>query len=411
MESVWTIIALLLKALLGEEEDPQAKTKPKEVPVVEQEEQVAAQQTKQTEVNLPESEGVSSNTEETLSEEEPAISEEEASEEEPKTVSDGRYEYEVPEEAPWWAPVIEGQIDAHTTVKGEEQEVSTIYGNGTTAMLDHPRNTQVDANGCYYVVSGDQYKPKIIKLCKGKADTVISLMDQPVAKRKGFFAVSGLAVINGRIFVSDIDTLYEVKNGHLTEVDPRIRGWMGENRFQDIFRMQPYKGWIYFLMKSKSMEWIIARYHPEKKVIEEVIDRTVYPSPYNFRVVNENEILITTKGGYLIRETIFPRNTTTIIDMGDPGCMILDAWIAKDNDLYFVVMRDQAEQIVYRTPKGGTPDDWEVIAGSRRGYRDGYKDEVEMDWATDFVWDGSGYVFSDMGNHAIRKLWLSDAPK
>lgn len=38
------------------------------------------------------------------------------------------------------------------------------------------------------------------------------------------------------------------------------------------------------------------------------------------------------------------------------------------------------------------------------------KDQAEMDYATDFVWDGDGYVFADRDNSVIRKLWMDIPP-
>jgi hypothetical protein len=98
------------------------------------------------------------------------------------------------------------------------------------------------------------------------------------------------------------------------------------------------------------------------------------------------------------------------IDTGDRNDNIYDVWIGKDGAMYYSSMENQVYNYIYRNPKGNGLDDLELVAGGRRGFVDGVKDEVELDQATDFVWDGSGYLFGDIGNNSIRKLWMDVGP-
>ena len=91
--------------------------------------------------------------------------------------------------------------------------------------------------------------------------------------------------------------------------------------------------------------------------------------------------------------------------------LVLEILILEYMSMYYSVMEDKMYNYIYRNPQGSQLDNLQLVAGNRRGFVDGVRDEVEMDMAIDFIWDGSGYIFADMNNHTIRKLWMDVVPK
>jgi hypothetical protein len=140
------------------------------------------------------------------------------------------------------------------------------------------------------------------------------------------------------------------------------------------------------------------------------LDTHNYPSPNNF-YVDDQGILVSCQNGVVQYERFFPRESIEVIETNTGT--FSDAWVTQDGYLISVQAKDRTQWVINKRPRNesiGDINSSELIAGGRRGYVDGLLDQVEMDGATDFVWDGSGYVFADKDNHAIRKLWLDEAP-
>lgn len=351
----------------------------------------------------------------TTNKEETSVGEEEEPKKEKKKVSDGKFEYEVPESAPWWSPVSGGDIDSKNIQKGENGQVSTIVGNGTQGQsarqLDTPRQLAVSPNKQVYFIDGSSQDAKIRKFDGKKNVTVVDLMQSQIVKREGEFMSTGLNFIGNTLYVSDINNLYKVTDGRINSVGPAIKDYMEKHNFAYIFRTEKYKNYIYLMLESKSYQFSIIRYNVNTGKIEQVVEQNTYPDPYNFYVNGENEIFIACSTGYIVWEQLHPRQTIDAFVHADPSATSMaDVWIGKDDDMYMMAWEEGVKNILYRDPKGGAEDEVHMVMGDRRGFVDGYQDEVEMDGATDFVWDGSGYVFADTNNHAIRKLWYNVGP-
>ena len=335
-------------------------------------------------------------------------------EEKPQRVTDGKVEYAVPEDAPWWAPVLGGDIDSESVQKGAEGQVSTIWGNGTQGQtertMDHPRDIQLDSKGNIYFVDGSQNTAKL-RMFDGKQNkTIVDLVNNKVTRRDGFFAAAGLAIIHDNVYISSSEDIYQVEDGRITQLTPRIQNYMKEKRLENIYRIEKYKDYIYIMFLNKSRQYNIARYDTNGGAVEQVIETGPMPSPFSFYVHGDNEIFIATELGYIVWETLFPRQTKVAFEDSDPNTQISDVWIGENDDMYYAAWEDQTNAIIYDNPVGIDVNDIRIVAGDRRGFVDGFKDEVEMDKPLDFVWDGTGYIFADMGNHSIRKLWTDIGP-
>lgn len=333
---------------------------------------------------------------------------------EPETVSDGQFEYEVPESAPWWAPVLGGSTISESTQEGQEGQVSTVWGNGTQGQneryMDNPRDIQVDSKGLIYFVDGSQNTAKL-RVFDGKQNkTVVDLVDNKISRREGHFATAGMVVIHDNVYVCSTEDLFSVRDGRITQLTPKIKAYIDSMNLSHIYRIEKYKDYIYLMFMNKSNQYHIARYNINGGAVEQVIETKPMPSPYNFYVHGENEIFIATTTGYIVWEILFPRETRTAWEDGDVKTEIADVWIGSNDSMYMVAWEDQSSHIIYENPVGVDAGGVIPFAGSRRGFTDGFNDEVELDYPIDFVWDGTGYLFADMGNHSIRKLWTSIAP-
>lgn len=336
-------------------------------------------------------------------------------EEEPRTVTDGKFEYPVREDFPEWAPVLGNDTISETVTKGVSGQISTIWGNGIQGQnernMDHPRSLQLDSKGNIYFVDGDQRTAKLRMFDGSKNRTIVDLVDNRLMDGVGHFFSAGLAIIHDNVYISSTEDIYMVKDNRITQLDLKIRDWMKKNRFERIYRMEGHGDYLYMMVQSKSYYYAFVRYNVRTKEMELVLDENTYPAPYNFYIYGDNDIFITTENGYIVWEQIFPRQTKNGLNTGDRMDRVLDMWIGEDMSMYYSVMEDKMYNYIYRNPQGSQLDNLQLVAGNRRGFVDGVRDEVEMDMAIDFIWDGSGYIFADMNNHTIRKLWMDVAPK
>lgn len=335
----------------------------------------------------------------------------EQTEEASKRVSDGKFEYDVPEDAPWWNVVRDNDTEANVQEHGVDGEITTIWGTGTRGQgeitMDNPRKLQMDGEGNIYFIDGDSKNLKLRKFNGHKNETVIDLSNDEVSDRWGQFYASGLAYVNNTLYLGSNKDVYEVVNGHLEIADKKIGDWMDQHRYGAIYRIEPSGDYIYMLLVSKSYYYTMVRYNTQTREIEELINQQTYPDPYNFSVYNGGaEFFLATDNGYVIWEKLFPRETIAAVDMADPEAKVLDVWTDSKGSLYYSVVEDRVYSRIYKNPIG--PDNIELVAGDRRGYKDAIQAGAEMDHATDFIWDGSGWIFADQGNHSIRKLWMRE---
>lgn len=326
--------------------------------------------------------------------------------------TDGKFEYNQPIEG--WNPVIGTDAISETTQKGKDDQVSTVWGNGSQGQnersMDHPRDVQLDSKGNIYFIDGSQKTAKI-RMFNGKKNvTVMDLVNNKVSDNDGYFFTSGLAIIHDNVYVSNEKDVFKIENGHMSQLDLKISEWMKENRYENIYRMKGHGNYLYMMVQNKSYYYAFIRYNVQTRGIEEVLPNNTYPTPYNFFIYGNNDIFVTTSNGYIVWEQLYPRQTKKGLDTGDRNDNVYDMWIGKDGSMYYSVMENQTYNKIYKNPKGHELDDLELVAGGRRGFVDGIKDEVEVDQATDFIWDGTGYIFADIDNNSIRKLWLNVGP-
>jgi hypothetical protein len=323
--------------------------------------------------------------------------------------------YQAPEDAPWMTPVAGSDAISETAEKGQEGQVTTIWGNGTQGQtersMDHPRALAVDSKHNIYFVDGSQSSAKL-RVFDGKQNkTVVDLIENKITRRNGYFLSTGLVIIHDNVYISNNEDVFLVKDGRITQYTPRIKSYMDNKRLSDIFRMEKHGNYIYIMFMNKSREFNIARYDTTKDgAVEEIIPTKPMPSPYNFYVHGDNEIFIASNIGYVVWEILFPRETRVAWEFGDPKTTVSDIWIGKDDGLYMVAWENQVKAVVYDNPIGIDSDALKTVIGSRRGFVDGFNDEVEMDYPTDFIYDGTGFLFADMGNNCIRKYWTDNGP-
>lgn len=334
-----------------------------------------------------------------------------------ETVSDGKFEYPVKEDYPGWAPVLGNDTISEQVTDGLYGQVSTIWGNGIKGQnelhMDHPRKLQIDSKDNIYFVDGNQKTAKLRMFDGEKNTTVVDLVQNRLMDGVGHFYVSGLAIINDNVYISNGEDVYLVENDRITQMDLQIKNWMKDNNFERIYRMEGHGDYLYMMVQSKSYYYAFVRYNIQTRAVEHILKENTYPAPYNFYIYGDNDIFIATEAGYIVWEKIFPRETIVGLNTGDRMDKILDIWIGEDMGMYYSVVEDKIYNYIYKNPKGSSDDnsDLQLVAGNRRGFVDGVKDEVEVDNAIDFIWDGSGYIFADMHNHSIRKLWMDVAPK
>lgn len=296
-----------------------------------------------------------------------------------------------------------GITQAVNKQKGQNGEVTTLTSGG----LDHPRNTVLDDKGNVWFIDGDQKTAKL-KMLNGKNTTTVVDLVNTKANKQSHFMASGLEIMDGKVYVSSIEDVYLVQDNRLTSAHPNIGKFMKENHYEDIFRMKANSGNLYIMARTKSNQYGLLLYNPSSHAVTELIPAKTYISPYNLYVDNQG-VLVASYRGYIYYENFSPRYTNTLLEsnMGP----ITDAWFDKGDNLYYTQLVDRmAYTKVFMVPKESPVSDKQLVVGNRSGYVDGIKDEVEMDQAVDFKWDGTGYVFADMGNSALRKLWIDTPP-
>lgn len=299
-------------------------------------------------------------------------------------------------------------------VKQEHEygEVTTIIGNGPQDQgdysLDHPRHVHTDSKGNIYFIDGSQKTAKLRMWDGQKNQTIVDFKKDKVTKREGMFFSTGLAIINDVVYVSSEEDVYKIVGGRATQLDSEIRRYM-DNKYEFIYRMEEYDDDLVLMLRNKSNEYAFVRYDLDSGDISELLPpRHYYSNPQNF-YIDKDGILVACDSGNLYYVNFFPRRFKLVVDT-NVG-QIKDAWFDKDDLVHFVMIRDKVHSQVWMLPEDAEElGDQIEIAGSRRGFQDGIADQVEMDIPTDFFWDGSGYLFVDGGNNAIRKLWIDNPP-
>ncbi len=304
------------------------------------------------------------------------------------------------------------EVSSDVVSHGEYGQVSTIAGNGTagqgTYTMDHPRYPAPDSKGNVYFIDGSQKTAKLRMWNGSKATTIVDLRKNTVTKREGEFYATGLQIVNRSMFLSSNNKVYKVLGSRMSEI-PSITRYMKDEKYKYIYRMEQYDGDLILMLWRKNWTYAFVRYHISDDSMEEILPAAAYPSPTNF-FMQDRGISISTEFGNVWYEKFFPRKSVDQIDTNTGK--ILDTWIT-ENGVYFVLLKDQTQVLIYMVPLNtvdDTGDDLVLIAGGPIGFYDGTADEVQMDGATDFVWDGSGYIFADEGSNALRKLWLDEKP-
>ncbi|MGG4496606.1 hypothetical protein [Brevibacillus reuszeri] len=292
---------------------------------------------------------------------------------------------------------------------GLDGEITTVFGTGAQGQseytMDHPRLIQKDSKGRIWFVDGSQKNAKLRYLENNRITTVADLVKSKF-NYQGYFLASGLAIMNDKVYLAGEGNVFTLTEGHIIPLDSKINKYMKENQYAHIFRMEQYKGELYLMLLDKSFQYGFVKYSLVTKKIEEVLPRKSYNAPMNF-YVHDKGILIACKSGYILYEQFFPRQSYMVLNASEDA--IMDVFLDQNKDVYYMAWANQSYVKIKMLPY----DDEEAVievAGSIRGYQDGYRQEAQMDYSTDFYWDGSGMLFGDMGNHAIRKLWLSTKP-
>lgn len=294
---------------------------------------------------------------------------------------------------------------------GEEGQISTIYGNGVMGQdslhMNHPAYPQVDKKGNIYFIDGDMKHQQVRKF-DGKAITTVMNLSNNKLNRTGEFWTTGLALINQRLYVSDLKQVYVIQDGRIHKAPGDFEKYMEENYLDELWLMKRQGNHIYLMFKLKGHEYTfsIAEYNEETGGITTLIDRSDYYKPFSF-YVDGNEIAVATHLGDIIYERQFPREKGYVYRSGDAQDVITDVWVNKQGELMFSMHNREDAYIKYIDNNGEV----HTIAGGQRGYQDGFSDEVMMDNPMDFIYDGTGYIFVDPGNHALRKLWTNKMPK
>lgn len=305
---------------------------------------------------------------------------------------------------------------AETASEGEYGQVTTVVGNGTpsqgTYTLDHPRFPAVASNGNVYFLDGSQKTMKLRMWDGNKNKTIIDMKTNKVTAREGEFFSTGLQIVNDTVYFSSEEKVYKLVGNRATELDSDISRWMKDNHYVYIFRMEQYDNDLILMLFRKgdytqAREYGFIRYDLGTGEIEEVLPATQFPNPTNF-FMQEKGISVTSLTGAIYYEKFFPRTSKDQLNTNQGS--ILDTWI-DDTDIYYVIQKDKVSFEIRSIPIGQRGEGLgTLVAGGYMGYVDGVADEVKMDYPTDFVWDGTGYVFADRENNSIRKIWIDSKP-
>lgn len=309
--------------------------------------------------------------------------------------------------------VVGTDYDAEVVQQGLEGQVSTIFGTGvpgqTDMNMDHPRKLQVASNGDIYFIDGNHVNAKLRKFDGRRLSTVVDLMESKVLKRDGYVWTTGLAIINNQIYLGTDKDLFKVVDGRLHQLSPKIQEFIEDNRLDTLYRMRKQGEQLYLMFKDKNGRFIIAEYNFKEDVLHQLTNLRQYAAPYQFYVdKNKHTIYVATAMNMVVVEELFPRKTLYTNLTNDSRTTVSDIFLTKDNKTVFVSWSDNVANI-WVDPHGDPKP--KIYVGNYRGYIDGFYDEVQMDNPLDFVWDGSGYLFADPGNHVIRKLWMNSPPR
>lgn len=299
--------------------------------------------------------------------------------------------------------------------QGQAGQVSTITGNGIQGQgsytLDHPRFPGVDSKGTVYFLDGSQKNMKLRKWNGSSNKTVVDMKKNKVTAREGDFYSTGLQIINDTVYFSSEEKVYKLIGDRVTELDENIRTYMKDNHYAYIYRMEQLHDDLVFMFYKKGdytayMEYGFAQYNLSTREMTELSPPLQYYNPSNF-FIQDKGIDVATLSGSISYLKFFP---SKLIDHLNTNMgQILDVWADEDENLYYAINQDQVYYKIYRVHGKGTGLG-ELVAGGTMGFTDGVADEVRMDYPTDFVWDGTGYVFADVNNNAIRKIWLDSKP-
>lgn len=316
----------------------------------------------------------------------------------------------------WKAVVILtlGMMVSSSAYAAEEDEVTTLVGSGAagqgTFTMDHPRHIALQGGNTYFV-DGDHNHAKL-RMYNGKElSTVVDLAKSPQFHRSKMFVDTGLAAAKDTLYVSDYQGLYKVVGHRITAV-AAVNDYIKEQHIEYIYRMKAYQNTLILMgwKKAQSGTYIFIQYNPDDNSVSPLLDNVSYDYSPNTFYPDKDGILVTTTGGYIIYEKYSPRKTINVESFQDGN--VLDAWTTASGYLHYsIVTAGGTENKIMARPRSSEDEeDNSLVAGGTRGYQDGVMDEAEMDFAQDFTWDGTGYIFSDEDNNMIRKLWVDDPP-
>jgi hypothetical protein len=300
------------------------------------------------------------------------------------------------------------EITSEVIKKGENGQVSTIIGNGTagqgTFTVDHPRFPVADSNGNVYFLDGDQNHTKLRMFNGEKNITVVDMAVNKVTEREGQYYTAGLAIVKDTVYFALKDRAYKLIGDRVTEMT-KVAQWMKDNEYHYIYRMESHEDDLVFMFWRKNWTYGFARYDLTDGSVEELLPAGYYGNPTNFELVT-GAVMVSTEGGEVYYEEFFPRKSVMVVNTNEG--QILDVWAGNDKTIYYSLVKDKLKPVIRMIPKGTTNrhNEVQVFAGSIQGFVDGVADEVKMHYPTDFQWDGSGYIFSDRENNAIRKVWI-----
>lgn len=299
---------------------------------------------------------------------------------------------------------------AEVVKKGQEGQVTTIFGTGVQGQneyqMNHPAYLQVDKKNNIYFIDGDRQNQKL-RMFDGKKLSTVAELSRSKINRTGEFWTTGVALINNQLYVSSTEEIYYVEDGRIHKALGDFEQYKRDWRLGELWRMKRQGDKIYLMiaLKGRAHTFHFAEYHYKTGEFTTIIDRSDYYKPFSF-YIQDQWVVVSCHLGDIVAESLFPREKFYVYKSGDSEDIITEVWLTKEEEVMFAG-HNRNEAFIYFLPDHSP---LEKIAGARRGYQDGFRDEVEMDNPMDFVWDGSGYLFVDPGNHVIRKLWTTRKP-
>jgi hypothetical protein len=333
----------------------------------------------------------------------------------------------------------EEQVDGHTeqfTINNSDEseivedgqwgQVSTIIGNGVAGdgpyQTDHPRYPGIDSKGNIWFMDGPHNNSRLRMYNGEEVETIMELKYNKIVRKQGYFTPTGLAVINDVVYISSIWDVYKVYKDdggeyRITQASPKIKQFMdarhGQNvnsySYKYVYRMEAYDGDLYLMLATKRVgQYNFVKYDIENDTIEALMRRPKsYTGAQNFYV--DKEGILIAAGGTIIAEDLYPRKTFLVVDTMQ-CCVFYDVFMDQEGYMYYSVREDKWKYRIVTHHRKDTSAVTTVAGGSGTNLVDGIMDEAQMDTAEGFIWDGSGYLFTDARNHAIRKLWIDVPP-